>query len=147
MKQIIVHSSLTKLSKLINTQTLRVWHKEARGWYDVGYHFIILVNGSIEFGRPLNRQSAGTPGHNKDSISICLIGGNDKDGNIKCNYTDEQKKALRLLVEGLRATYGISASEVYGHNDKMLEDSLIEPEDYLNHCPLFNVKELLEEAP
>lgn len=140
MKRIVVHGSLTKNSKLINTQTLRVWHKEARGWHDVGYHFVILTNGSIEFGRPLTRQSAGTPNHNKDSISICLIGGTDKEGNLKNNYTPEQKKALKLLVEGLKATYAISSSEVYGHNDMMLRDGLIEPEDYLNHCPLFNVQ-------
>ena len=108
INRIIVHCSATKGD--VSAATIRKWHK-AKGWRDIGYHYVIRTDGSIETGRPIKEAGAHTRGHNKDSIGICLAGG---FGGTDY-YTNEQWESLLVLIEGLRSTYG--ATGIYGHND------------------------------
>ena len=105
---IIIHCAATKGD--VSAATIRKWHKE-RGWKDIGYHYVIRTNGTIEVGRPLEQAGAHTRGHNKNSIGICLAGGYDGTPS----YTKEQWRSLGVLIEGLRAEFDYPA--ICGHND------------------------------
>ncbi len=56
-----------------SVERLRKIHVEERGWDDVGYHFIIRKDGSIEKGRDIHKQGAHAKGRN-NRIGIALTG-------------------------------------------------------------------------
>lgn len=121
INRIVIHCSATKPRKgrdnspLIGVKEIRRWHVEERGWRDIGYHYVIKRDGTIQQGRPDNVQGAHAAGYNKDSLGICLVGGMEKGTNkAVANYTDVQWEMLRILVEGLTAKY--QGAAVCGHN-------------------------------
>ena len=79
INQIIVHCSATPPSMIVGADDIRKWHK-ARGWSDIGYHYVIKRNGVTEKGRDITRVGAHAKGHNEDSLGVVLIGGIDEDG-------------------------------------------------------------------
>ena len=128
LNRIILHCSATKEGKDYSVETIRDWHVKGRGWSDIGYHWVIRLDGSIEVGRPLEKSGAHTKGHNKDSVGVCYIGGCDADGKPKDTMNEEQEKAWRMIVLSLRTLYGDLT--IHGHNE------------YANKaCPSFIVKE------
>lgn len=129
MKRIILHCSATKEGQDFSVATIRDWHVKGRGWSDIGYHWVIRLDGSIEVGRPLEKSGAHTKGHNKDSVGVCYIGGCDADGKPKDTMNPEQEKAWRMIVLSLRTLYGDHIT-IHGHNE------------YANKaCPSFIVEE------
>ena len=46
-----------------------------RGFIDVGYHYVIKRDGTVQAGRPLERQGAHVQGYNHLSVGVCLIVG------------------------------------------------------------------------
>lgn len=87
------------------------------GWSDIGYHFVVLLDGTVEEGRPLHRQGAHVSGHNKTTIGICYIGGMDEDMQYpKDTMTEAQEIAVEELVCELRDQFGDDVI-FCGHND------------------------------
>ena len=128
LNKIILHCSATREGKDFSADTIRGWHVNGRGWSDIGYHWVIRLDGSIEVGRPLEKSGAHTKGHNKDSVGVCYIGGCDADGKPKDTMNPEQEKAWRMIVLSLRTLYGDLT--IHGHNE------------FANKaCPSFTVKE------
>ena len=128
LNRIILHCSATREGKDFSADTIRDWHVNGRGWSDIGYHWVIRLDGSIEVGRPLEKSGAHTKGHNKDSVGVCYIGGCDADGKPKDTMNPEQEKAWRMIVLSLRTLYGDLT--IHGHNE------------FANKaCPSFIVKE------
>lgn len=127
INRIILHCSATVEGNDYSVDTIRVWHKK-RGWSDIGYHWVIRLDGTIEVGRPLEKSGAHTKGENKDSVGVCYIGGLDEDGKPKDTMNPEQEKAWRMIVLSLRTLYGDLT--IHGHNE------------FSNKaCPSFIVKE------
>jgi len=115
INKIIVHCTATPECREIDITDVRRWHVEERGWSDVGYHFLVLLDGTIQEGRPLERSGAHTKGHNHDSIGVAYVGGMDAEQSVpKDTRTEEQKEALVDLLCELRLSYG---GEIYGHRD------------------------------
>ena len=113
--KIIVHCSATKEGQEFDVEDIRRWHVDGNGWKDVGYHYVIKLDGQIQFGRPLERAGAHAKGHNETSIGICYIGGLDGEGQPCDTRTSEQDESLELLIAYLTRVFpGI---ELYGHND------------------------------
>lgn len=113
--EIIIHCSDTEKGREFSVEDIRRWHK-AKGWIDCGYHFVIKLDGTIEMGRPVVTQGAHCSGHNSHSIGICYIGGHvKKDGKkVYCDTrTEEQKRAMTLLVGILKHTFSIT--RISGH--------------------------------
>jgi len=129
LNRIILHCSATKEGQDFSAATIRGWHVNGRGWSDIGYHWVIRLDGSIEVGRPLDRSGAHTKGHNKDSVGVCYIGGLDEDGKPKDTMNPEQEKAWRMIVLSLRTLYGNHIT-IHGHNEFASKA-----------CPSFIVKE------
>ena len=72
--KIIVHCADTPEGRDVRAEEIRHWHK-AKGWDDIGYHYVIDIDGTIEAGR---------------------------DTEIA---TDAQKESLRLLIKFLKSKY------------------------------------------
>jgi N-acetylmuramoyl-L-alanine amidase len=110
---------------------IRQWHL-ARGFSDIGYHFVILngvptfnhqknmhripvLDGSIEAGRYLDDDGfisdvevgAHCLGYNDHSIGVCLVGAHD--------FTAKQMEALYRLLVDLSIAYHIPAQNILGH--------------------------------
>tara|TARA_R110001599_G_scaffold38752_2_gene118686 strand:- start:140 stop:577 length:438 start_codon:yes stop_codon:yes gene_type:complete len=126
INKIIIHCSATRECQDISTETIRGWHVNERGWSDIGYHYIILIDGTIDEGRALEIQGAHVRGLNKNSIGICYVGGCDSKMNPKDTRTPEQIKSMNQLVSKLKEKYNAS---VHGHNEFSSKA-----------CPAFNVK-------
>lgn len=120
--RIIVHCSDTPASMDIGVDEIRKWHKE-KGWSDIGYHFVIRRNGTIETGRPIEIPGAHVKGHNHDSIGICLIGG----GGGKFDFTQCQFSSLTALIEVIDP---FGKMTLHAHNEYSPKS-----------CPAFSVKE------
>lgn len=138
INKIVVHCSATKEGQNISRDTIRQWHLD-RGWRDIGYHFVIELDGSIHPGRPLEEQGAHVRGHNADSIGICYVGGLDSSGAPKDTRTDIQKDSLDILISGLKKQF--PGSFVCGHRDLSPDrdgDGKVERHEWLKACPCFD---------
>lgn len=114
--KIIVHCSATREGQHIDVDTIRDWHVNGRGWSDVGYHYIIYLDGTVHTGRPIERSGAHTKGQNSNSIGICYIGGVETDGKTpKDTRTPEQKAALDNLLFVLTDIF--ANTTIHGHNE------------------------------
>lgn len=96
--KIIIHCSATKEGLNFNVNDIRRWHK-AKGWKDVGYHYVICLDGTVQPGRPIAQVGAHCSGYNKNSIGICYIGGLDENNKPKDTRTVQQKAALHTLLK------------------------------------------------
>lgn len=114
--EIIVHCSATREGQHVDVATIRKWHIRDRGWKDIGYHFVIYLDGSIHRGRNLDTVGAHCTGHNTHSIGVCYVGGVAKDGKTpKDTRTPEQKLALMRLLREFKKNY--PNVKIYGHRD------------------------------
>lgn len=108
--EIIVHCSDTPEGRHTTVEEIREWHL-ARGWSDIGYHYVIYLDGTVHEGRPVERTGSHCLGHNKCSIGVAYIGGKD---NVDTR-TEEQREAMVDLLVYLKTTY--PKARIYGHRD------------------------------
>ena len=134
INKIIIHCSATREGRNYDVEEIRRWHLK-RGWSDIGYHYLIHLDGKIEEGRPIERMGAHTTGQNRNSIGICYVGGVEATRNSKGKFTPkdtrtlEQKNSLIKLMHELIYKYNKDMT-IHGHNE------------YANKaCPSFNVQE------
>lgn len=140
IKHIVIHCSATREGKYFDADDIDRWHRK-RGWNGNGYHYIILLDGSIQLGRPISKQGAHVRGFNKNSIGICYIGGLDQNNKPKDTRTIAQKIAMFCLLQNLKEQF-INA-EILGHRDfseDQNKNGIIEPFEFIKHCPCFNAK-------
>ena len=119
VEKIILHCSATREGQHIDVDTIRDWHVNGRGWSDIGYHYVVYLDGSVHEGRPVERSGAHTKGLNSTSIGVCYIGGVEAhrtNGKYKAKdtRTPEQKKTLDALLWGLMKQY---SATLHGHNE------------------------------
>lgn len=115
IKELIVHCSATPEGKSFTTSDIKKWHL-ARGFSDIGYHYVIYLDGSVHPGRSVDKIGAHCTNHNSNSIGICYIGGVAKDGKTpKDTRTQAQKEALVKLLKDLLALY--PKASIRGHRD------------------------------
>ena len=130
INKIIIHCSATPEGRHHDVEDIRRWHVNGRGWSDIGYHYLIHLDGTIEEGRPIEKIGAHTSGQNRGSIGICYVGGMSKDmKKAKDTRTKEQKDSLVQLIWDLTYKYNKDMT-IHGHNE------------FANKaCPSFNVRE------
>jgi N-acetylmuramoyl-L-alanine amidase len=127
LSRIILHCTATPEGKHFDVATIRRWHVKDRGWKDIGYHYVIYLDGSVHEGRPLEQVGAHTSGHNADSIGVVYVGGCDAKMKAKDTLNEAQEVAMVNLIEALRAAHG--EMTLHGHNEFAAKA-----------CPSFNVK-------
>ena len=113
--KIIIHCAATKEGHDIKTETIKSWHVKGNGWSDIGYHFVIELDGSVKAGRPLHRSGAHTKGHNATSIGVCYVGGIDIDKRPKDTRTEAQRAAMDKLIDELLLDH--PGATIHGHNE------------------------------
>ena len=115
INKIIVHCTATPEGKNYTVNTIRKWHI-AKGWSDIGYHYVIYLDGSVHKGRDEKIIGAHCLGQNANSIGICYVGGVATDGKTpKDTRTEAQKQSLIDLLKKLKAKY--PKASIFGHRD------------------------------
>lgn len=128
INKIIIHCSATPEGKNIGATTIRGWHKE-RGFSDIGYHYVIRLDGTVEEGRPIDQIGAHCQGHNRNSIGICYIGGLSQKRQPKDTRTLAQRQAMKQLIRELQEQFPMAT--IHGHNE------------FANKaCPCFDINEI-----
>ena len=112
--KIIVQCSATREGQHVTVQQIRQWHLQ-RNFADIGYHYVIYLDGTVHKGRPLEKAGAHCKGHNAHSIGICYVGGLDRQGRPKDTRTTAQKAALLSLIRELRQRF--PRATVHGHRE------------------------------
>lgn len=129
INRIIIHYAYTPPQMDIGVDEIREWHKQ-RNFRDIGYHYVIRRDGTVENGRPVEQAGAHTLGHNADSIGICIVGGKERNSNkSEVNFTCAQWRSLSVLVKELLIKYE-TITDISGHKDNAASE-----------CPGFNVRE------
>ena len=114
--KIIIHCSATPPHKDFSAEDIRDWHVKGNKWSDIGYHYIVRLDGSMEYGRPIEVPGAHCKGHNQDSIGICYIGGMDKD--MECAEDTRTPEQIASLLELLRLLKKFHPNAIiHGHRD------------------------------
>lgn len=115
INRIIIHCTATPEGRHHTAAEVRQWHIKGNGWRDIGYHYLIQLDGTRETGRPIETAGAHVRGHNADSIGVVYVGGCDAAMKPKDTRTDAQKAALLCLLRELRGKY--PNATVHGHNE------------------------------
>lgn len=145
-RYIIIHCSATFPGQNWRASDIRDYHKNVKGWSDIGYHIVICLDGDIELGREMPGFGAHARGTtlwgpmNKVGIGVCLIGGLDHDGVPTDEfYRPQQWQSLRTVVVDLMAEHMIPFDRVLGHRD-VINDPQFDSPDPPKACPCFEVK-------
>lgn len=120
INRIILHCTATREGKDYSVDTIRKWHTEGRGWSDIGYHFVIQLDGTVNEGRPVVRSGAHVKGYNHNSIGISYVGGVEATKTNgkwipKDTRTPEQIVALDKFLKEQMDLY--PGATLHGHNE------------------------------
>lgn len=128
INEIIVHCTATPEGRHVDVATIRGWHK-GQGWRDIGYHWVVYLDGSVHAGRPETEVGSHVAGRNTGTLGVVYVGGVAKDGKTpKDTRTPAQRDALMTLCRSLIAKYP-SIKKVTGHNQYAAKA-----------CPSFDVR-------
>ena len=122
LSKIVIHCSDTPTGRDDRAEDIHRWHLE-KGWWGIGYHYVICVDGAIERGRPEMWEGSHVKGHNKNTIGICLIGCGEFNG---LQYDSLEQLVTRIHLENKDAS-------IVGHYQL----------DKAKTCPNFDVEQWL----
>ena len=144
---IVVHCTATPEGQARTVEQIREQHR-AQGWADIGYHYVVTLDGRVHLGRDVDVAGAHVSGHNQNSIGVVYVGGLENDPKKtyqqlqpKDTRTDAQKAALMSLIVDLRKLYPYA--RIVGHRDFSPDkngNGTIEPWEFIKACPCFDVK-------
>lgn len=118
---IVVHCTATPEGQERTVDQIRAEHKK-QGWSDIGYHYVVTLDGKVHEGRDVDIAGSHVAGHNAHSIGVVYVGG--LENNPKKTYaqlkakdtrTNAQKASLLSLLMDLRRLY--SKAIIQGHRD------------------------------
>ncbi|ACY49683.1 N-acetylmuramoyl-L-alanine amidase family 2 (plasmid) [Rhodothermus marinus DSM 4252] len=112
-------------------RNIQQFHQDVRGWSDIGYHFLLDLEGRIYQGRPFADESIpfdqGPPlvigahvgGHNTGNIGVAIMGCFHPPEGSHCidQLTPAARDSLVLLLAYLIDTYGIDPLHILGHRE------------------------------
>lgn len=131
---IILHHSASPAvaeGQVVDVHLIDRWHQrrgfsrsDAKRVYHVGYHYVILPDGTIQHGRPEHMRGAHCEGHN-DQLGICLVGNfsssaNPSETDSAGRPTPAQLAALNHLLKRLIQRYGFTRADIHRHRDYAL---------------------------
>lgn len=97
------------------------YETHGKAWRDVGYHFYIQSNGTLQRGRSIDEIGAHCLGENKHSIGICM------HGSKKSDFNNQQKLTLVRLIQALVTLF--PEVTIHGHNEFANKE-----------CPVYDVE-------
>lgn len=111
------------------------------GLLDIGYHALVERDGTIIETRPHELFGSHTPGHNLDSIGVCLLGGMGLKGP-EDNFTYAQKLGLFGYLRTLQNHYEREKGnelKIVGHTELQRFVNRTEP------CPCLDMEMLRDD--
>lgn len=123
---IVLHCTACPKGRDSTVHDIRAEHR-ARGWDDIGYHYLIRLDGTLELGRPVSTPGAHAYGFNQKSIGVAYVGGEFED-----TRTPQQRKTMELVVAMLRSIW--PEASIRGHRELPNVAKL---------CPNFDVRQWL----
>lgn len=126
--RVTIHCTATRDGEHIPVSTIESWHK-ARGFKEIGYHFIIQPDGLIETGRSLDKDGAHVADANSGNIGIVMCG--------LSRFTGFSWNSLKGLLDVLVNKYNIAPWEIHCHNQ------FISAQKQGKTCPGFSANRLL----
>lgn len=125
VEKVFLHCSASDKPEHDSVKVMRDWHVKGNGWSDVGYHFFIRKDGTVEPGRDLEKIPAAQAGHNTGTIAICL------HGLAVEKFTKAQFRSVIELCKAIKAAYQGMVS-FHGHCEVSAKS-----------CPVFPYKKVL----
>ena len=117
-------SSTALRASMAEVRNVQSQHMNARGFADIGYHFLVDRAGRVFEGRPLYAQGAHASGElNIGNIGICLLGNFAAQADRGSAYRTAQKpstaqlESLAALLHQVQQVYDIPDRQVWGHGD------------------------------
>ena len=103
-KYIAVRDTLTKPKDHFDITTMDKIHCR-QGRLGVGYHFLVLTDGTIQLGRDVD--TCGSHSRNLDAISVAIgvVGGTDDEGQRALTRTVDQWESIDDLIRFLSLRY------------------------------------------
>lgn len=123
---IVVHCTATPAGRDTNAAEIRNYHL-SKGFKDIGYHYVVRLNGTVECGRALETPGAHARGYNNNSIGVAYVGGLATDGTPSDTRTEAQRSSLVRLLRTLRNRF--PGARIIGHRDVAAKA-----------CPCFDAK-------
>ena len=111
---LIVHCTATKAGQPVRVSDIDRYHRSI-GFNGVGYHYVVLEDGTIERGRDESIAGAHCRGYNAHSIGVAYAGGLDAGGRPADTRTAAQRVALRTLLGELKRRY--PDARIAGHRE------------------------------
>jgi len=105
---IAVHYSATRSG---NSASFANHHVNTNGWAGIGYHYVILKDGTVEYCGDINTTRANVGGNNSYVIGICLVG----DFAVE-KPTQAQLESAFQLIEYLQMNI-TTIKRIRGHNE------------------------------
>lgn len=144
-RYLMIHCTATPEGREVYPEDIVRWHTSpkplGRGWKQVGYSEMILLDGKIENLVPYDEDDEvdsweitnGVAGYNSVSTHIVYVGGTDRTGKPKDTRTNAQKRTLETFVKNFIAKHPyIKVAGHYQFNSGKA-------------CPSFNVPKWLRE--
>lgn len=145
---IAIHCTATPERNDTTVEDIRKQHK-AQGWSDIGYHYVIYRDGTVNLGRDVDFAGAHVSGYNANSIGVSYVGGLENKPGVpysklpaKDTRTEEQKASMLALLIDLRKLY--PKAVIQGHRDFSPDrngDGVISADEWIKACPSFAAKE------
>jgi len=104
----------------IQVRAIQDFHQDGRGWNDIGYHFVVDMDGNIYQGRPETVIGAHVGGANTGNIGVCILGCyHPPEQNWPCfdNLDYSTERALIKLYAWISDTYDYNPQVLLGHRD------------------------------
>lgn len=119
-REVIIHHLGNKqtLSSILDS------HVNKEKFTPIGYHFLIDLDGTLYYTRPIENVGGHTFGYNRTSVGVALFGNFNKD-----LPTEEQITSLKNLLEILKEEFQVKS--VLGHNQAVY-NFLIKEYSYLS---------------
>ena len=122
--EFVTHWTATFSNQNTTAEDVHKWHRD-RGFDGCGYHYLILRDGKLQRGRPLNIKGAHAKknGHNKFSIGIAFVGGfncptgtpNPENFTSADSFTEEQRNTYDMFVASFYVAF--PSGQAWGHSD------------------------------
>ena len=145
---IAIHCTATPEGNDTTVEEMRKQHR-AQGWSDIGYHYVIYRDGTVNLGRDVDIAGAHVSGYNPHSIGISYVGGLENKPGVpysklpaKDTRTEQQKASMLALLMDLRKLY--PKAVIQGHRDFSPDrngDGVISADEWIKACPSFGAKE------
>lgn len=120
-RRITIHHTATanqdSLSPAARMRQMQAFHIDSLGWCDLGYHFVVGIDGRVYQGRNNEgRTGAHVANHNRDNVGVSLVG-----NFVSFEPREVQMEGAARALGWIHQRYGIALTrnQVKGHQEYM----------------------------